>query len=234
MSSSSEDKALAGLDPVVFDHLREHGLQDMGVEASFTWWDDPRRMVFSLARYKFVAKMLEGSDRVFEAGCADGFASRIVSQSVRRLVAIDIVESHILSARKSASGRWPIEFLVHDMLSGPLEGPFDGTYSLDVLEHIRPEDEDIFISNMIAPLKPHGICIIGMPSLESQAYASRLSKQNHINCKNQKVLREHLLRYFHVVLPFSSNDEVIHTGFHAMAHYNLVVCTGKRERRERQ
>jgi cyclopropane fatty-acyl-phospholipid synthase-like methyltransferase len=209
--------------------LQQNGIQEMGVEASFTWWDDPKRMVFSLARYKFVSKMLEGCERVFEAGCADGFASRIVSQSVGKLVAVDIVEAHILSAQKVASGAWPIEFLVHDMLSGPVTGPFDGAFSLDVLEHIRPEDEDAFVSNMIAPLTPHGICIIGMPSIESQTYASRLSKQNHINCKNQKVLREHMLKYFHVVLPFSSNDEVIHTGYHAMSHYNMVVCTGKRD-----
>jgi len=24
------------------------------------------------------------------------------------------------------------------------------------------------------------------------------------------------------------NDEVVHTGYHAMAHYNLVLCCGKR------
>ena len=63
------------------------------------------------------------------------------------------------------------------MLSGPVEGPFDGVYPLDVLEHIRPEDEDVFIRNMIAPLTEHGVLILGMPSIESQAYASRLSKQ---------------------------------------------------------
>ena len=228
MTYKIDEKALAGLDSVVADHLRTEGLQQMGVAASYTWCDDPKRMSFSLARYKFVSKMLEGRERVFEAGCADGFASRIVAQSVGKLVAIDVVELHIESAKATAGSRWLIDFRVHDMLSGPVEGPFDGVYSLDVLEHIRPEDEDVFIRNMIAPLTEHGVCILGMPSIELQAYASRLSKQNHINCKNQKVLCNLMLNYFHVVLPFSSNDEVIHTGYHAMAHYNLAVCTGKR------
>ena len=228
MSSILDEKTLAELDPVVAKHLRENGLQVMGIEASFTWWDDPKRMAFSLARYKFVSKILEGCESVFEAGCADGFASRIVSQTVKSLVAIDIVEAHLV-AKKTAAGQWPIYFRVHDMLSGPIGGRFDGAYSLHVLEHIRPEDEDTFISNMIAPLTHHGICIVGMPSLELQSYASRLSKQNHINCKNQKVLRELMLKYFHVAMPFSANDEVIHTGYHAMSHYNLVVCSGKKD-----
>jgi hypothetical protein len=34
--------------------------------------------------------------------------------------------------------------------------------------------------------------------------------------------------YFHNVYAFSMNDEVVHTGYHAMAHYNLVLCCGKR------
>ena len=74
MSSILDEKTLAELDPVVAKHLRENGLQVMGIEASFTWWDDPKRMAFSLARYKFVSKILEGCESVFEAGCADGFA----------------------------------------------------------------------------------------------------------------------------------------------------------------
>ena len=104
MKYKFDEKALAGLDSVVAEHLRTEGLQQMGVAASYTWCDDPKRMSFSLARYKFVSKMLEGRERVFEAGCADGFASRIVAQSVGKLVAIDVVESHIESRRRRPPG----------------------------------------------------------------------------------------------------------------------------------
>ena len=38
-----------------------------------------------------------------------------------------------------------------------------------------------------------------------------------------------MLRYFHDVFMFSMNDEVVHTGFHAMAHYLFALCVGKRE-----
>ena len=54
-------------------------------------------------------------------------------------------------------------------------------YSLDVLEHIAPDQEARFLSNMVAPLKPKGVAIIGTPSLESQTYASVHSRQGHVN-----------------------------------------------------
>jgi 2-polyprenyl-3-methyl-5-hydroxy-6-metoxy-1,4-benzoquinol methylase len=226
--ASLNEKMYSDLDPVVVDFLKQHGNQVFGVAASYTWWDDPKRMAFSLARYKFVAKMLEGLDKVVECGCADGFASRIVSQVVGSLVAVDICGPYIASAKQTAAGQWPITFKQHDLLAGPVEGSFDGAYSLDVLEHIEPKEEDRFISNIIAPLKEHGLCIIGMPSLQSQAYASKLSKQNHINCKDQRDFKNLMKKYFHVVLPFSANDEIVHTGYYAMSHYNLMVCTGKK------
>jgi len=38
------------------------------------WEDDPRRLTFLLARYKFVSKMLSGKKFVGELGCGDAFA----------------------------------------------------------------------------------------------------------------------------------------------------------------
>ena len=62
--------------------------------------------------------------------------------------------------------------------------PFDAIYSLDVLEHIHPEKEDLFISNCVKSLKKDGVLIFGMPSFESQLYASPESKEGHVNCKS--------------------------------------------------
>jgi hypothetical protein len=35
-------------------------------------------------------------------------------------------------------------------------------------------------------------------------------------------------RFFHNVFMFSMNDEVVHTGYHKMAHYLFALCCGKR------
>lgn len=205
------------------------GQSELGLMLNQAWHDDPKRLGFTFARYKFVAKMLSGRNRVLEVGCGDGFVSRVVLQDVGALTAVDFDPVFIADAERRASPKWPIELRVHDILSGPVApGSFDAAYSLDVMEHIRPEDEDAYLRNIHASLGPQGIFIAGMPSLESQEYASPPSKAGHVNCKSGPDLRTALERYFHNVFLFSMNDEMVHTGFHKMAHYILAMGVGLR------
>jgi 2-polyprenyl-3-methyl-5-hydroxy-6-metoxy-1,4-benzoquinol methylase len=127
------------------------------------------------------------------------------------------------------SDRWRFTCQVHDMLDGPLPAQFDAAYALDVLEHIRPENEDRFLQNMAKSLTPHGVMIIGTPSIESQPYASPLSKEGHVNCKSMPDLKSTMQRYFHNVFMFAMNDEVVHTGYYKMAHYLFALCCCKKE-----
>ena len=114
------------------------------------------------------------------------------------------------------------------MVSSSMNESFDGIFSLDVLEHIEAENEDAFLKNTCASLNRHGSLIVGMPSLESQVYASEGSKVGHVNCKSGNELRDFLKKYFHSVFMFSMNDEVLHTGFFPMSHYLLAVCCDKK------
>jgi cyclopropane fatty-acyl-phospholipid synthase-like methyltransferase len=196
--------------------------------ASQAWYDDPKRLGFTLARYKFVAKMLSGAAHVLEVGCADAFGTRVVVQEVKKLTAVDFDPLFVEDTKARMSDRWTFECRVHDMLNGPVNGDFDAAYALDVLEHILPENEERFLRNMAQPLTPHGVMIIGMPSLESQPYASPLSKEGHVNCKTMPDLKALMQRFFHNVFMFSMNDEVVHTGYHKMAHYLFALCCGKR------
>lgn len=208
--------------------VRTRGLERLGLMSGWAYLDDPKRLTFTFARYKFVAKMLSGCRHVLEVGCGDAFFSRVVRQEVERLTGVDFDPSFVEDAQARASDRWPIEVKMHDMMQSPVEGAFDGAYSLDVLEHIEPANEDTFLRNVVASLTPHATLIVGMPSLQSQAYASTHSKIGHVNCKDQLELKRVMQTYFHNVYAFSMNDEVVHTGYHAMAHYNLVLCCGKR------
>lgn len=206
----------------------ERGTGRLGVMTSWAWENDPKRLAFTLARYKFVAKMLNGYNRVLEAGCGDGFATRIVAQAVGAVTAVDFDPAFIEDARSRGVQDPPIDYRLHDMLTEPVDGTFDAAYSLDVLEHIAEADEDRFLRNMIDPLMEKGVCIVGMPSLESQAYASVQSREGHVNCKPQPEFATTMQRYFHNVFMFSMNDEVVHTGFHAMSHYNIALCCGRK------
>ena len=216
---------------IVFDVIEKHGLSSLGLMVNESWNQDPRRTLFTLARYKFVSKMLDGYKNVLEVGCADAFGTRLVQQTVDKVTALDFDPVFIDDAKRRLNPNWPLDLQVHDMLKGAPRGKFDAIYSLDVLEHIKPSEEDVFLQNMLKSLMPSGTIIIGMPSLESQKYASPQSKAGHVNCKTGSSLKKKLLEYFRNVFLFSMNDEVIHTGYTPMAHYLIALCCGKRERR---
>lgn len=213
------------------DLKRSQGLTRLGMMNNQVWADDPKRLVFTLARYKFVAKLFSGRQRVLEVGCGDAFASRIVKQEVAHLTVVDFDPVFIADVQERADPAWPMDARVHDVLAGPVEGIFDGIYCLDVLEHIPPEHEERFLTNLLASLDGHGAVVIGMPSLESQTYASPQSKEGHVNCKTGSELKRGLARFFHNVFVFSMNDETVHTGFYPMAHYLLALCTTLRNDR---
>jgi 2-polyprenyl-3-methyl-5-hydroxy-6-metoxy-1,4-benzoquinol methylase len=213
----------------LLDIERRHGRAPLGLMLNQAWYDDPKRLTFTFARYKFVARMLAGSTRVLEIGCGDAFASRIVQQEVGALSVTDFDPIFIADARARQVEGWHFaELFVHDILATPIAGRYDGLYALDVLEHIAPADEHAFLSHMIAPLSAGGTVIIGMPSLESQAYASPISKAGHVNCQSLPQLKTTMERYFTNVYMFCMNDEVLHTGYHKMAHYLFALCCGKR------
>jgi 2-polyprenyl-3-methyl-5-hydroxy-6-metoxy-1,4-benzoquinol methylase len=202
------------------------GLTTLGLMTNQAWTDDPRHLVFTLARYKFVAKMLSGRRHALEVGCADAFGTRLVLQEVKQLTATDFDQTFVDDVLRRMDPRWRFECKQHDLLAGPMEGQFDGAYALDVIEHIAPAQEDLFVRNIVKSLAFDGVLVLGSPSLESQAYASPPSKAGHVNCKSGKDLKALMEKFFHNVFMFSMNDEVVHTGYFPMAHYLFAIgCT---------
>jgi hypothetical protein len=151
-----------------------------------------------------------------------------VRQEVESLVATDFDPLFVHDANRRMNPEWKFECIAHNIIDEPLCREFDGAYALDVIEHIDPANEDRFIANIVRSIGPHGVCIVGAPSLESQAYASPGSKAGHINCKSALELRNLMLGHFHNVFMFSMNDEVVHTGYFKMAHYLFALGCAKR------
>jgi 2-polyprenyl-3-methyl-5-hydroxy-6-metoxy-1,4-benzoquinol methylase len=229
--ASSGEGQFSTRDPVnqyLLDIRTKADVTRLGLMSNQCWHDDPRRLLFSMSRYKFVSKMFNGRKNVLEIGCGDGFLSRIVRQTVERLTITDYDPLFINEFKAAVDPAWPIEAKTYDILNGPLPGGFDAAYSLDVLEHIEAEREDLFVGNIAASLSEGGAFIVGMPSLESQEYASPLSKAGHINCKTGPDLKSTMERHFDQVFIFSMNDEVVHTGYEKMAHYLMALCCGKK------
>lgn len=211
---------------ILFDVAEKHGISELGLMINESWNQDPKRTLFTLSRYKFVAKMFSDMDAVLEVGCADAFGTRIVQQAVKQITAIGFDPVFIDDVEKRKNPNWPFKCFVHDILKEPVSGKFDGIFCLDVLEHIDEAQEGIFIKNMLSSLKSNGSIIIGIPSIESQLYASPQSKAGHVNCKSGIDFKNSMKKYFENVFMFSMNDEVVHTGFDKMAHYLICLCCG--------
>jgi 2-polyprenyl-3-methyl-5-hydroxy-6-metoxy-1,4-benzoquinol methylase len=212
----------------LYEVAEKHGISEFGIMANQSWNEDPKRTLFTLSRYKFVSKMLSGLNSALEIGCADAFGTRLVQQTVKNITVVDFDSLFIDDIKRRYNKYWPLNYHVHDLLTTPVDGEFDAVYCLDVLEHILPKDENLFIKNSIASIGRNGIFIAGMPSTESQAYASKQSKEGHVNCKSGEKFKEEMKQYFHNVFLFSMNDEVVHTGYAPMSQYLIVLCTGKK------
>lgn len=208
--------------------VKSQGLATLGLMTNQAWHDDPKHLLFTLSRYKFVSKMLQGRDNVLEVGCADAWATRIVVQAVKNLTATDFDPLFIEDVKRRMNPKWKFSARQHDMLKGPFPDKFGGIYALDVIEHISPSQESRFVKNMAGSLVPGGVMILGTPSLESQRYASPPSKAGHVNCKTGKGLVELMGKVFRNVFLFSMNDEVVHTGFSPMAHYLFALGCEKK------
>tara|TARA_B100000900_G_scaffold400584_1_gene404385 strand:+ start:805 stop:2250 length:1446 start_codon:yes stop_codon:yes gene_type:complete len=196
----------------------------MGLMSGDAYLGDTKRLAFTLSRYKFVSKMFVGFDRVLEVGCADAFGSPLVMNEVNNFSACDFDEHFINDAKRTHAHKNNIDFFVHDMVSSPTSKKYEGLFCLDVLEHINPNEEGSFLRNICNSLDENGVSIIGIPSLESQVYASEISKEGHVNCKSGNELKSFLIEYFRKVFIFSMNDEVVHTGYSPMAQYLIALC----------
>lgn len=197
----------------------------LGPMTGWTWKQNPLKLGMTLARYKFVARMLEGLNYVAEIGCGDAFGSAVVCATVANLDLYDF-DASWTSAVDATGGCLHIADITKKPLPfRPPEG-YGGIYMLDVLEHIAPALERQTMGNIVASLRSDGVFIAGCPSLESQVYASEISKAGHVNCRTGTKFRDDMKAYFSNVFLFSMNDEVVHTGFPQMAHYHFALCTG--------
>ena len=212
----------------LLDIKDQAGQARLGLMVNQVWYDDPKRLLFVLSRYKFVAKMLSGKKRVLEIGCGDAFGTRIVAQEVGHVCAVDFDPIFIEDIKERMIVKFVFECREHDILSGPVHGIFDAAYSIDVIEHILKKDEDTYMRHVIDSLGPQGVFIVGTPTIQSQIYASSGSKEGHVNCKDHQELKELMGRYFENVFIFSMNDELVHTGFYPMAHYLFAIGAGKK------
>jgi SAM-dependent methyltransferase len=197
------------------------GRKLLGSHWTFNLWNDPKRLAFVLSRYKFAAKMACAGRSVLELGCSEGIGAPILGEHATRYVGVDLDAPAIETARANWMDAC-FEFVAADFLGESL-GAFETVVSLDVIEHIQPDYEDLFLETIEKNLGGDGIAVIGTPNVTSERYASPLSREGHVNLYDHDRLRASLGRLFHNVFMFGINDEVVHTGYAPMCHYLVAV-----------
>lgn len=213
---------------IAVSHSDSHQCITLPSNISEIFCRDPRLIGFVAARHKFVAKILEGLD-ILEIGCQEGFGTLFVAPYVKSITCIDFYPPFVDGFKKYMSPFLPnCSIKQADITRDFVHGSFEGAFALDVLEHIDKSNEHLFWNNLCQSISSKATAIIGMPSLESQAYASEASKAGHVNCKTGSDLKKVALEYFHNVNIFSMNDEMLHNGYLPMSHYILAVCSSKK------
>ena len=208
-------------------HSQAHACVTLPPNISEILCRDPRLIGFIAARHKMVAKIFEGLD-VLEIGCQEGFGTLFVAPYVKSITSIDFYGPFIHGFKQfSLPHMKNCKVQKKDITQEYIPRSFQGIFALDVLEHIDAKNEDLFWCNVSASLADSGTVIVGMPSLESQVYASEASKIGHVNCKSGMELKKTAQEYFSNVIILSMNDEMIHNGYLPMSHYIFVICSGK-------
>src|SRR3981081_3299621 len=87
----------------LLDVAETQGRTELGMMMNQAWQDDPKRLTFTFARYKFAARMLAGCKNVLEVGCGDAFPSRIVQQEVERITVTDFHHLFIQEAARTSA-----------------------------------------------------------------------------------------------------------------------------------
>ena len=215
----------------LFENRDSVGNEVLGSMATNRWRTDSKLLGVTLSRYKFVSKMFANFESVLEIGAADAWYSRVVFNEVKKLTLSDFDKIWLDDFKSQEIYRESdTEYLVHNFVDLGLDRVFNGIYALDVLEHVLPSDQSNFLSHVCSSLETNGVAIFGMPSAESQMYASAGSKAGHVNCQSGDELKKNLEKYFQNVFIFSMSDEVVHTGFTSMAHYLLALCVNPRQK----
>src|SRR3989338_3885902 len=166
------------------------------------------RVLIRLARYKFVARLVDKKDHILEVGCGSGVGCIFLGQHSAQVKGIDVNSSEIKEAEQ-INRRQNVTFEVCDLLDMESKEKYDVVLALDVIEHMTKRNAHGLLSNMTRHLKEDGMLVIGTPSVHSYKYQGALSRASHIKCYDQGELVDLIQKYCKRVLPFSMNDEVV-------------------------
>lgn len=178
-----------------------------------------------LSRYKFIMRMSKKTDRILDIGSGFGLGATFLGQNVKEVVGVDVSPYRVDEATKMCSLE-NVSFKLADMVESAYGEKFDVVTNLDVIEHMDEPLGIKLVENCAKSVKKDGMFILGTPSWYIRDYQGPESKAGHVRMYKQEELLEIMDKYFDRCLPFSMNDELVHTGNSKTAWYYFIIGFG--------
>jgi len=148
---------------------------------------DPLLALEHYHRYYFASRFAQGK-RILDFGCGEGYGSALLSTQANAVIGIDRDEATIQHARAKYSSIPNLRFKTGRCEENPgEEGAFDMIVGFELLEHLDPGQQPVFLGNVLKLLKEDGLFIVSSP--ERNEYAAAYQTRNEFH-KGEMTLTE--------------------------------------------
>jgi 2-polyprenyl-3-methyl-5-hydroxy-6-metoxy-1,4-benzoquinol methylase len=180
---------------------------------------DPASLLAHLARYMFVSRQLDGTEKLIEVGAGTGYGAMTLSKVASKVVAYDpyVVSSGL--NEKWASDRLTFVDSLKDLSS------FDVVVALEVIEHMPREDADAFLESLKSLGHARSRWFISTPRVLPDEDRTENRKRAHPFEYTFAEFRSVLKDHFKQVHIFQQNDGIISSQNPKMAWNFMAVCT---------
>lgn len=178
--------------------------------------DSQDNLLFHLARYKFISRLISKKDHLLEIGCGTGYGSRFLSDYAKNVVASDL-DKKIFAQAKNIFKKDNLIF-TNDFES---KAPYDVIVCLEVIEHCTIEKGLDLLLTIKKLLAPGGVAFISTPRRISNPTENR--KKFHVHEYDFTEFKNTLESIFSRALVFTQVDEMIST-HHQNCAWNFIAC----------
>lgn len=144
-------------------------------------------------RYAWAARLVAGLD-VLDCACGEGYGSRLLAASARRVDGVDIDPAAVEHAqRRYGSDR--LDFHAASALALPFDDArFDAVVSFETLEHLAEHDE--LLTEFRRVLKPGGVLLLSSPDRKTYSDDTGFDNEFHVRELYRNELDDLLGRHF--------------------------------------
>ena len=228
MKQSGSEFSADGLPPDQIASIKEleRRNRDLGAERFLENLERSRGPFQLAAEERVYCGLLSpaSTDRMLDAGAGVGRQAISIAPKIERLVCADISANclEVLKATARARGVDNIDIIQSDLRDLPSSlGPFDGAYSVEVLQHIPSAQERIgAMRAMHSLLKPGGICLVGVSCWGVRSWREGARKEGWWGRGERRLYH----RYF---TPSELRGLMSSAGFEQVRLYGLIMWPGR-------